>query len=275
MTAYDFLASLGTAKLAVICVAAAGAIGLAVFAILKVLKEFSLKVGNVAISLKNNEQRNDIVNLVFDYGEFQDQMNDTRDLAVESLHKLAKRYTKTQITQYFQRFRSEYADVLEPTVSDSRQITNVIFNMFIVEMKGSMFGYLMDIYEKNHLADKTESEMRALAHDNYEKLADMFRDHAAAIWIPVMQPYGQVRDIAKELAPFGESTTLDILLFYKKMSETRARIFSATKKICDGVRAGVSKDLRLPQNAMYMAENFYTESGGFDAALIGEFLEEM
>lgn len=275
MSTYDFLAGLGVGKLATLCFFAALAAGLIVFAVLKVLKEFSLKVGNVAISLKNNEQRNDIVNLVFDYGAFQDQMNDTRDLAVSNLHNQAKRFTKTQITQYFQRLRSEYADVLEPTVSDSRQITNVIFNLFTNELKGSMFGYLMDIYEKNHLANKSDSEMKAMAHDHYEKLADMFRDHAAAIWIPVMQPYGQVRDIAKEMASFGESVTLEILNSYKKLSETRARVFTASKKICDGVRANVSKDLRLPPNAMYMAENFYTESGGFDAALIGEFLEEM
>lgn len=275
MTAFEFLAELGTAKLAILGVCLALAAGLLSFALLKVLKEFSLKAGNVVISLKNSEQRKDIINLVFDYGVFQDQMNDTRDLAVDNLHKMAKRLTKSAITQYFQRFRSEYADVLEPTVSDSKQITNVIFNMFTNELKGAMFGYLMDIYENNHLASKSDAEMKAMAHEHYEKLADMFRDHAAAIWIPVMQPYGQVRDIAKEMAPFGESVTYDILCGYKSFSETRGRVFSAAKKICDGVRGLVSKDLRLPQNAMYLAENFYTESGGFDASLISEFLEEM
>ena len=210
--------------------------------------------------------------MVFDYGQFQDEINDTRDLAVSTLHKQAKRYTKLQLIQYLQKLRGEYAKVLEPTVSDSKQITNVVFNMFTNELKDSIFGYLMEIYEKNHLNGKTDKELRGLAHDHYCKIADMFKDHAAAIWIPVMQPYSQVRDISVDIAPFVEGLTYDILVYYKHLSETRILVFEAVRKICAGVKNAVNDKLRLPDNAQYLAENFFTETNGLDANLIGEFL---
>lgn len=275
MTIYEFLTALGAIKFFFLCFFSALVIVGVVLLILKIVKELSVKIGNVAISLKGEEQKKDIVNLVFDYGTFQDQINDTKDLAVETLHKQAKRYTKLQLVQYLQRLRGEYAKVLEPTISDSKQITNVIFNMFTNELKGSMFSYMIEIYERNHLSGKSDAELKAMAHDHYQKLADMFKDHAASIWIPVLQPYSQVREISQDIAPFVEGLVFDILVFYKCQSETRLRVFEAAKKISDGVKANVSKDLKLPDNATYLAENFYTEAGGLDIKLISEFLEEM
>lgn len=275
MTFVDFAVRLGFSKFLVFCVFSVIAISVVSYIVLKLIREISVKIGGVAINLKNDEQKKDIVNLVFEYGYFQDQINDTRDLAVDILHKQAKRYTKLQLIQYLQKLRGEYAKVLEPTVSDSKQITNVIFNMFTNELKSSMFGYMMEIYEKNHLASKSDAELKAMAHDHYEKLADLFRDHAAAIWIPVLQPYSQVRDISQDIAPFVEGLVFDILVYYKSQSETRVRVFEASRKICEGVRERVSKDLKLPDNARYLAENFFTESSGLDIRLISEFLEEM
>lgn len=275
MTFADFAIKLGTVKFISMCFFAALVLVLLFLVIFKALKELSVKIGGVAISLKNEEQKKDIVGLVFDYGYFQDQINDTKNLAVTTLHNQAKRYTKLQIIQYLQKLRTEYSKVLEPTITDSKQITNVIFNMFTNELKGSMFAYMIEIYEKNHLADKTDAEMKAMAHDHYDKLADLFRDHAAAIWIPVLQPYSQVRDISQDIAPFVEGLVYDILSYYKFQSQTRKRVFEASRKICEGVKDRVSKDLKLPENALYLAENFYTEAGGLDANLIGEFIEEM
>lgn len=275
MTFVDFAVRLGFSKFFVFCVFSVIAISVVSYIVLKLIREISVKIGGVAINLKNDEQKKDIVNLVFEYGYFQDQINDTRDLAVDILHKQAKRYTKLQLIQYLQKLRGEYAKVLEPTVSDSKQITNVIFNMFTNELKSSMFGYMMEIYEKNHLASKSDAELKAMAHDHYEKLADLFKDHAAAIWIPVLQPYSQVRDISQDIAPFVEGLVFDILVYYKSQSETRVRVFEASRKICEGVRERVSKDLKLPDNARYLAENFFTESSGLDIRLISEFLEEM
>lgn len=274
MTAYEFLTALGATKFFFLCFFAAIVIVGAVLLILKIVKELSVKIGNVAISLKGEEQKKDIVNLVFDYGAFQDQINDTRDLAVATLHKQAKRYTKLQIIQYLQRLRGEYAKILEPSASDSKQITNVIFNMFTNELKGSMFSYMIEIYERNHLASKTDSELKAMAHDHYEKLADMFKDHAASIWIPVMQPYAQVRDISLNMANFVEGLIYDMLSYYRELSETRILVYEAVRKICAGVKGAVNDKLRLPENADYIAERFFTEAGGLDEDLIAEFLNE-
>lgn len=275
MTFLEFAENIGPAKFAILCFFVAVAFIAAFYIAVKVIKELSFKVGGVAVSMKNDEQKKDIVNLVFEYGYFQDQMNDTRDLAVECLHKQAKRYTKLQLVQYLQKLRSEYSKVLEPTISDSKQITNVIFNMFTNELKGSMFSYMIEIYEKNHLAAKSDAELKAMAHDHYGKLADLFKDHAASIWIPVLQPYSQVRDISQDIAPFVEGLVFDILVYYKCQSETRNRVFEAARRISEGVKERVSKDLRLPDNARYLAENFYTEQTGLDMNLIGEFIEEM
>lgn len=272
MSVYDFLSGLGAAKFFFLCLFSSLAIVAIVLIILKIVKELSVKIGNVAISLKGEEEKKDIVNLVFDYGAFQDQINDTRDLAVATLHKQAKRYTKLQLIQYLQRLRGEYAKVLEPTISDSKQITNVIFNMFTNELKGSMFSYMIEIYERNHLAGKTDSELKAMAHDHYEKLADMFKDHAASIWIPVMQPYAQVRDISVDISNFVEGLVYDILAYYRELSETKRSVYDAVRKICAGVRSAVNDKLRLPENADYIAERFFTESNGLEKDLIEEFL---
>lgn len=272
MTFFDFLTGLGAVKFFFLCLFAAIASVSIVLIILKIVKELSVKIGNVAISLKGEEQKKDIVNLVFDYGAFQDQINDTRDLAVATLHKQAKRYTKLQLIQYLQRLRGEYAKVLEPTGSDSNQITNVIFNMFTNELKGSMFSYMIEIYERNHLSGKTDAELKAMAHDHYEKLADMFKDHAASIWIPVMQPYAQVRDISVDISTFVEGLVYDILAYYRELSETKLSVYDAVRKICAGVKCAVNDKLRLPENADYIAERFFTEAGGLDKDLIAEFL---
>lgn len=274
MNFFDFMTSLPPLRFIFVCLLLLGVAASVIYAIFKAIKELSLKFGDVAISLKSSEQKKDIVGLVFDFGTFQDQINDTRDLAVETLHKQAKRYTKLQLVQYLQRLRGEYAKVLEPTGSESKQITNVIFNMFTNELKSTMFGYLMDIYEKNHLAQKTEKELKEMAHDHYCKLADMFKDHAAAIWIPMMAPYSQVRDVSVGIAEFVEGLTYDVLSYYKMLSETRAEVKEVSKRIIDDVKAGVDKNLNLPPNAIYLAENFYTEAGGLDAELVGEFLKE-
>ena len=276
MTVYEFAQGLGLAKFAFLCVSAMASAAAVVFLVLKITKELSLKIGNVAISLKGEEQKKDIVNLVFDFGEFQDALNDTRDLAVETLHKQAKRYTKTQVRQYMQRLRAEYAKKLESSEgeADSRRITTVVFNLFTNELKDSMFGYLMDIYEKNHLAAKSDQDLRSMAHDHYMKLADMFKDHAAGIWIPEMRPYSQVREISQGIAQFVEGLTYDILAFYKNQAATRNLVFDAARKVCSAVKAGVSESLRLPENAMYLAENFFTEENGLDATLVGEFLKK-
>ena len=102
----------------------------------------------------------------------------------------------------------------------------------------------------------------------------MFKDHAASIWIPVMQPYSQVRDISKNISSFVEGLVLDILLFYKGQSKTREQVFNAVRKICDGVKDNVNDELRLPDNAKYLAENFYTESNGLNFELVSEFLND-
>lgn len=268
----DFILAIGYARFFTLCFFALAAICGVVFIFLKILKELSVKVGNIAISLKGEEQKKDIVNLVFDFGEFQDKINDTRDLAVETLHKQARRYTKGELWQYIHRLRSEYAKALgSEGDSDSVQITDVIFNMFTNEIKDNMFGYLMDIYEKNHLAGKGDQELRTLAHDHYEKLADMFRDFASSIWLPVMRPYSQVREISQRIAAFAEGLVYDMLVFYKGQSITRSKVTESARKICQWVRLGVSEKLRLPENAQYLAEHFYTEESGLNEALIDEF----
>lgn len=272
MNAADFILSLGPFKFFTLCFFSALTVILVLLGASKILKELSVKVGSVDISLKNDKQKKDIVDLVFDYGLFQNQMNDTKDLAVECLHKKARRFTKLQLLQYLQKLRGEYTKVLGPIDSDSRQINNVIFNMFTNELKSSMFGYLMDIYDNNHLALKSDQELKTMAHDHYEKLADMFRDHAAAIWIHVMPPYSQVSAVSQSIAQFVEGLVFDILVYYKGLSETRRAVFEASRKICDGVRCAVGKNLKLPDNAMFLSENFYTEANGFDASLVGEFL---
>ena len=270
----DFIVGIGYPRFFTLCVFSAIIVVSIVFVILKALNELSLKVGNVAISLKGEEHKKDIVDLVFEFGEFQDSINDTRDLAVEVLHKQAKRFTKSQIMQYIRRLRSEYAKALDTTEGDANgvQITSVIFNMFCNEIKDLMFGYMMDIYEKNHLADKSDQELRTLAHNHYEKLADLFKDYAASIWIPIMRPYDQVREISQRIAPFSEGLVFEMLLFYKGQSRTRAEVFEAARKICVGAKSLVSDKLKLPENAQYLAERFYTEDDGLNKALIGEFL---
>lgn len=274
MSFIEFASALGAAKFTALCFFAAALLAFVAYIILKITKELSVKIGSVAISLRGEEQKKDIVNLVFDFGAFQDDINDTRDMAIKALHEQAKRYTKLQLIQYLQKLRGEYAKVLEPTLSDSRQITHVIFNMFTNELKSSMFAYMIEIYEKNHLNGKSDKELKDLAHDHYEKMADLFRDHASAIWLPVMQPYGQVRDISVDIAPFVEGLVYDMLDKYRFLSETRIEICEAVRKICQGVKKAVSGSLKLPDNAQYLAENFFTESGGLNQDLIDEFLNE-
>lgn len=272
MTFFDFVEKLGALKFLILCTTAAFVLVAVVYLIIKIVKELTVKVGGVSISLKGDKQKQDIIGLVFEYGRFQDQMNDTRDLAVTCLHSQAKRYTKLQINQYLQKLHSEYTKAIEPEITDTKQITVAIFNLFTNEMKGLTLGYCMEIYEKNHLAQKTDEELRTLAHDHYGKLADLFKDQAASIWSSALLPYSQIRDISKSIAPFVEGLVFSILYYYKSLSKTRLKVYDLAREISDGVKKSVGLDLKLPSKAMYIAENFYTESNGLDIELINEFL---
>jgi hypothetical protein len=64
------------------------------------------------------------------------------------------------------------------------------------------------------------------------------------------------------------------LIYYKGLSQTRVKVYDLAREISDGVKKSVGLDLKLPSKAMYIAENFYTESNGLDVALIKEFLGE-
>lgn len=272
MTFFDFVEKLGVLKFLILCMTAAFVLVAVVYLIIKIVKELTVKVGGVSISLKGDKQKQDIIGLVFEYGRFQDQMNDTRDLAVTCLHSQAKRYTKLQINQYLQKLHSEYTKAIEPEMTDTKQITVAIFNLFTNEMKGLTLGYCMEIYEKNHLAQKTDEELRTLAHDHYGKLADLFKDQAASIWSSALLPYSQIRDISRSIAPFVEGLVFSILYYYKNLSKTRLKVYDLAREISDGVKKSVGLDLKLPAKAMYIAENFYTESNGLDIELINEFL---
>lgn len=274
MTFLNFAERLGVGKFLILCLTSAFVVVAVIFLIIRIVKELTVKVGGVSISLKGDKQKQDIIGLVFEYGRFQDQMNDTRDLAVDCLHSQAKRHTKLQINQYLQKLHSEYTKAIEPEMSETKQITVAIFNLFTNEMKGLMLGYCMEIYEKNHLAQKTDEELRTLAHDHYEKLADLFKDQAATIWSSALLPYSQIRDISKSIAPFVEGLVFSILIYYKGLSQTRVKVYDLAREISDGVKKSVGLDLKLPSKAMYIAENFYTESNGLDVALIKEFLGE-
>ena len=269
----DFVLNIGVGKFLILCVTAMVIVLAVLYVVLRILNTASFKIGNVAINLKNEGQRNDIVNLVFDYGAFQDAMNDTRDLAIKTLHEQSKRYTKLQLKQYTQRLRGEYAKLLEGIEPEPKQVTTVIFNMFSKEIETSMFAYLMEIYEKNHLSDKTIDELKILSHNHYDKLADMFKDHAAAIWLPVMQPYSQVYDISMKISQFAESIVFDILSYYSSQSRERIRILDVARRISLGIKNSVAKSLKMPDNACYVAENFYSETSGLNKELIKEYLQ--
>lgn len=269
----EFILNIGVGKFLILCITAMVIVITVLFAVLKILNEASFKIGNVAINLKNEGQRNDIVNLVFDYGAFQDAMNDTRDLAIKNLQEQSKRYTKLQLKQYIQRLRGEYAKVLDGVKQGDKQVSTVIFNLFTKEVETAMFAYLIEIYEKNHLSEKTTEELKILSHNHYDKLADMFKDHAAAIWLPVMQPYSMVYDISMKLSQFAESIVFDVLSYYSSQSRERIRILDVARKISLGIKNSVAKSLKMPDNACYIAENFYSETSGLNKELIKEYLE--
>ena len=274
MSLLDFLSKIDISKLVTVCFFSVIAITQIIYLALKIIKEFSLKIGNVAISMKNTEQKRDVAALVFEYGDFQDQMNDTRDLAINTLHTQVKRFSKLQLMQYLQRLKSEYTKYLEPLDTESKRITNIIFSMFLSELKTSMFSYIMEIYEKNHIAYKTDAELHLIAHDHFIKLCDLFQSHATAIWSTSMEPYEGVHIVSEKISSFSENLVYELVNFYRNQSETRLKILDISRRITNGIKEKVYKDLKMPDNAMTVAENFYTESGGLDKELIKDYIQE-
>ena len=60
-----------------------------------------------------------------------------------------------------------------------------IFSLLLRILYNEMFKFCMEIYEKNHLKDKSDSELKELANANYQRLADMFKEFMQMNWLDI------------------------------------------------------------------------------------------
>ena len=149
---------------------------LIIFTVVKAIKELTLKVGSNTLSFSSKKTQNDIVKVVTDYADFKYKIKDEQTEGINDLHEQAKRVVAVQLDQYIRRLTSDYISMLRNTNSDTNITVNV-FSLMVQLLYNKMYKFCMDIYEKNHLKDKTDIELKELADMDYIRLSDIFRKY--------------------------------------------------------------------------------------------------
>lgn len=247
-----------------------GVVGFILYKIVRV-NGLAIKAGDKEINLSSRNAS--IVKVVTEYADFKYKLNDELTEAKKDLHDKAKWTTNMHISQYINRLTAEYMPLLKDSNSVAREMTASVFPMLMELVRSKMFGFAMTIYEKNHLFDKTDDELRVLAKLNYGRIADIFREFVSVNWCQFLAPYEVLHNVCISLAPAAEDMMYSTLVMYRDYSRSKKEMADLMTKVDTAVRGSVQKDGVMPVNYLTVADNFYNSSSGINRDFIESFLK--
>jgi len=248
-----------------------GVVGFILYKIVRV-NGLAIKAGDKEISLSKNSA---IVKIVTEYADFKYKLNDELSEAKKDLHDKAKWTTNTHLSQYINRLTAEYIPMLKKTNSVAREMTVSVFPMLMELVKARLFGFAMTIYERNHLFDKTDDELRTLAKLNYERIADIFREFVRINWYEFLAPYEDLSKVCKGLTSFAEEMMFSTLAMYREYSAIKKEMGDLVTKIDTEIRNKVQTDGKMPVNYLTIVDNFYNSTSGINREFIEDFLKSV
>ena len=132
----------------------------------------------------------------------------------------------------------------------------------------------MEIYERNHLKDKSDSELKELAETNYQRLADIFRSFMQVNWLDVMGKYEVLHDVCVEEMDFVRGLMFQILVSFRDLSRQKYELINTINDIDCKVRSKVQESGALPTNAISILSDLYIPGTGLNRNSVEKWLNQ-
>lgn len=244
---------------------------LIIFIVVKAIKELTLKVGGNTLSFSSKKTQNDIVKVVTDYADFKYKIKDEQAEGINDLHEQAKRVVAVQLDQYIRRLTSDYISMLRDTDNDTNITVNV-FSLMVQLLYNKMYKFCMDIYEKNHLKDKTDIELKELADMDYIRLSDIFREFMRVNWFDELGDYEPLHKVCVSEEHFVKGLVLQILTSFRDLSRQKYDLINIINDIDCKVREKVQSTGSLPINAISILSDLYIPGTGLNMNSVENWL---
>ena len=244
---------------------------LLILIVVKTIKELTLKVGSNTLSFSSKKTQNDIVKVVTDYADFKYKIKDEQAEGINDLHEQAKRVVAVQLDQYIRRLTSDYISMFRNTNSDTNITVNV-FSLMVQLLYNKMYKFCMDIYEKNHLKDKTDIELKELADMDYIRLSDIFREFMRVNWFDELGDYEPLHKVCVSEEQFVKGLVLQMLTSFRDLSRQKYDLINTINDIDCKVREKVQSTGILPINAISILSDLYIPGTGLNMNSVENWL---
>lgn len=264
----NFIANSSPINLVIVGVFLLGAI----FIIVKAIKELSIKIGNKELSFNSKKAQSKVIKVVTDYADFKYKIKEEQTEGIIDIHEQAKRTVAVQLNQYIKRITVDYIDVLS---KDKTKDTNLIMNIFSLLMRilyNEIYKFCMDIYECNHLNDKTDTELKELTEVNYERLGDIFRSFMCMNWIDIMGKFEVLNEVCISERDFVKGLLLQMLVSFRRLSQQKYELINIINDIDCKVRNKVQELGTLPNNAISILSDLYIPGTGLNRISVEKWL---
>ncbi len=245
-----------------------------IFLIVRTIKELSFKFGDKSVSFSSRKAQSEIVKVVTDYADFKYKIKEEQAEGAADLHLQAKRVVAVQLDQYEKRITVDYINALnaKKQACENIELTINIFSLLIRLLYNEMYKFCMDIYERNHLKDKSDSELNELSETNYQRLADIFREFMQTNWIDAMGSYDVLREVCAKEASFTKSLVRQILFSFRDLSQQKYELINIINDIDCKVREKVQNNGVLPTNAISILSDLYISGTGLNRNSVEKWL---
>ncbi len=247
-----------------------------IFLVVKTIKELSFKFGDKSVSFSSKKTQSEIVKVVTDYADFKYKIKEEQAEGITDLHLQAKRVVAVQLEQYVKRITVDYINALNAQNKNNEGVglTVNIFSLLIRLLYNEMYKFCMEIYERNHLKDKSDSELKELSETNYQRLADIFREFMQINWIDVMGEYQVLHDVCVKEQSFVKSLMYQILSSFRDLSRQKYELINIINDIDCKVREKVQGNGVLPINAISILSDLYISGTGLNRNSVEKWLSD-
>lgn len=245
---------------------------LIVLVILKTVKELSLKIGSNTVSFSSKKTQSEIVKVVTEYADFKYKIKEEQGEGIQDLHLQAKRAVTVQLDQYVKHITADYISALNKKGVGDVNLTINVFSLLIRILYNEMYRFCMEIYERNHLKDRSDSELREFSAVNYMRLADIFREFMQTNWLEVMGNYDILHNVCMAETDFVKNLLFQILLSFRELSRQKYELINTINDIDCKVRRDVQTSGVLPTNAISLISDLYIPGTGLNRNSVEKWL---
>jgi len=268
----NFISSMSTPNLIVLCIAAI----IAVYIIVKGIKKF--KFGKVEF---DNSTPTVIENINKDSRKISVEiMNFVWKLANEQIEaehnykRNVRRTVKRYLNDYIILIKNRYLHQLKNRMPDDYQLPYYYVSS---ELNGMYYmnqvQLFMDLYEHNHITNYDDDQIRKKSKEIFDQIANLFIEHFTNRWLDEMPGYEELRDISLRAEQDVEELIYKLL---KEIINTLKQLYRM-RVVLQNVRNETSlwivENGLLPVQAYSLVDSFFMEDKGLNIDTINQYLD--